>query len=41
MDLHLLAEELRELGDSVEVLAPPALLDAIRKGLEKVVADHA
>lgn len=41
MDLHLLAEELRELGDSVEVLAPAALVDAIRKGLERVVADHA
>lgn len=41
MDLHLLAEELRELGDSVEVIAPAALVEAIRKGLERVVADHA
>lgn len=41
MDLHLLAEELRELGEGVEVVSPPSLVDAIRKGLERVVADHA
>lgn len=41
MDLHLLAEELRELGPDIEILEPAALQDAIRLGLEKVASDHA
>ncbi len=41
MDLHLLAEELRELGPDLEILSPPELRDAIQKGLEKVANDHA
>jgi predicted DNA-binding transcriptional regulator YafY len=41
MDLHLLAEELRELGPDVEIVEPKALQDAIRLGLEKVASDHA
>jgi proteasome accessory factor B len=41
MDLHLLAEELRELGQDVTVLSPPELIEAIRIGLEKVASDHA
>jgi proteasome accessory factor B len=41
MDAELLAEELRELGDQVEVLGPASLIVIIRKGLEKVANDHA
>ena len=41
MDLHLLAEELRELGPDIEILEPVELQDAIRHGLEKVASDHA
>lgn len=41
MDLYLLAEELRELGPDIQVLAPVELRDVIRQGLEKVVSDHA
>jgi predicted DNA-binding transcriptional regulator YafY len=41
MDLHLLAEELRELGPDLEVLNPVELKDAIQKGLERVANDHA
>lgn len=41
MDLHLLADELRQYGKSVEVVAPEALKQAIRRGLEKVVSQHA
>lgn len=41
MDLHLLADELRQYGRSVEVLQPEALREAIRRGLEKVVNQHA
>ena len=41
MDLHLLAEELRELGPDVEILEPAELRDVIRLGLEKVASDHA
>ena len=41
MDLHLLAEELRELGPDIEILEPEELRDAIRLGLEKVANDHA
>jgi proteasome accessory factor B len=41
MDLALLAEELREIGPSAEVLEPKELREAIRKGLEKVASDHA
>ncbi len=41
MDLHLLAEELRELGSDIEILEPQELQEAIRLGLEKVASDHA
>ncbi|MEN9731443.1 MAG: hypothetical protein RL488_753 [Actinomycetota bacterium] len=41
MDLHLLAEELRELGPDIEILEPEELRDVIRQGLEKVASDHA
>jgi predicted DNA-binding transcriptional regulator YafY len=41
MDLELLAEELREFTLDIEVLAPKELIDTVRKGLEKVVAEHA
>lgn len=41
MDLELLAEELREFIQDIEVLGPKELIDAMRKGLEKVVAEHA
>ncbi len=41
MDLHLLAEELRELGPDIEILEPSELQNAIRLGLEKVASDHA
>ena len=41
MDLNLLADELRQYGKSVEVIEPEALRSAIRRGLEKVVSQHA
>lgn len=41
MDLYLLADELRQYGKSVEVIEPEALRTAIRRGLEKVVSQHA
>lgn len=40
-DLFLLAEELREYGSDIAVLSPPELAAEIRRGLEKVMADHA
>lgn len=41
MDVHLLAEELRGYGADVRVVAPQALVDAVRGGFEKVAAEHA
>jgi proteasome accessory factor B len=41
MDLHLLAEDLREYGSAIRVVSPKALVDAVRIGFEKVVDDHA
>ncbi|CAB4644662.1 unannotated protein [freshwater metagenome] len=41
MDLELLAEELREFTLDIEVLGPKELIETMRKGLEKVVAEHA
>jgi proteasome accessory factor B len=41
MDLHLLAEELRQYGRSVAVIQPEALKQAVRKGYEKVASLHA
>ena len=40
MDLQLLAEEIRELDDVV-ILAPQSLIEAVNRGFERVVADHA
>lgn len=41
MDLHLLAEELRDFALDIKVLKPKELELAIRSGFEKVAADHA
>lgn len=41
MDLHLLADELREFIFDVTVVSPDALKDAVRSGLEKVASAHA
>ena len=41
MDLNLLADELRQYGKTIEVIEPEALRAAIRRGLEKVVSQHA
>jgi proteasome accessory factor B len=41
MDLHLLAEDIRDYGSAVKVISPPALADAVREGFEKVVSAHA
>lgn len=41
MDLHLLADELRSYGRTVTVLQPTELRDAITRGLERVVNQHA
>lgn len=40
-DLHLLAEDLREYGNDVQVIAPSELAAAIKRGYEKVASDHA
>jgi proteasome accessory factor B len=40
-DIHLLAEELMEFVDHVEVLAPPELADLMRNNLEAVRNSHA
>jgi predicted DNA-binding transcriptional regulator YafY len=40
-DLALLAEELLEFGQSVQVLSPPELVDHITHTLEEVVKNHA
>ena len=41
MDLHLLAEELMEFADEIEVLEPSELADLIKANLQKVSDDHA
>ncbi len=41
MDLALLADELRQYGKTVQVLAPEELKLAVRKGFEKVANEHA
>ena len=41
MDLHLLAEELRDFALDLKVVRPKQLEEAIRAGFEKVVNDHA
>lgn len=41
MDLHLLAEELRDFGADIKVLRPKQLLDAVNAGFEKVASAHA
>ena len=41
MDVHLLAEELRQYGRSITVIEPDALIQAVRKGFEKVASQHA
>jgi len=41
MDLHLLAEELRQYGKTVTVVQPEALKQAVRRGFEKVASLHA
>jgi proteasome accessory factor B len=41
MDLHLLAEELRDFALDIKVIRPKQLEDAIRAGFEKVLNDHA
>jgi predicted DNA-binding transcriptional regulator YafY len=40
-DLALLAEELLEFGQSIQVLSPPELIDHITHTLEQVVKNHA
>lgn len=41
MDLHLLAEELRDFAMDIKVIQPRELADLIRSGFEKVASDHA
>lgn len=41
MDLHLLAEELRNFALDIRVIRPRELDEAIKSGFAKVVADHA
>ena len=41
MDLHLLADELREFIFDVTVISPDSLKDAVRSGLERVASAHA
>lgn len=41
MDVHLLAEELRVYGPNVRILGPQPLIDAVRGGFERVIANHA
>ena len=40
MDLHLLAEELREYAGQIEVVRPAELAKAIRAGFERVANGH-
>ncbi|MFM6971981.1 MAG: helix-turn-helix transcriptional regulator [Rhodoluna sp.] len=41
MDVHLLAEELRDFVFDIQVVKPKELAQAIKSGFEKVAADHA
>lgn len=41
MDLHLLAEDLRDFGADIKVLRPKKLIDAVNAGFEKVASAHA
>jgi proteasome accessory factor B len=41
MDVHLLAEELRQYGSNVQVVSPETLKAAVRRGFEKVADLHA
>ena len=41
MDVHLLAEELMEFVDHVEVVSPQELQDVLRSKLEAVRSTHA
>ena len=41
MDVHLLAEELMEFTDHVEILSPPELADIMKEKLEAVRTSHA
>jgi predicted DNA-binding transcriptional regulator YafY len=41
MDIHLLAEELMEFVDHIEILSPPELADLMRTNLDAVRNSHA
>jgi predicted DNA-binding transcriptional regulator YafY len=41
MDIHLLAEELMEFIDHIEILSPPELSDIIKVKLQAVRNSHA
>ena len=41
MDLHLLAEELRDFGSDIKVLRPKRLIEAVASGFETVASAHA
>jgi predicted DNA-binding transcriptional regulator YafY len=41
MDIHLLAEELMEFVDHIEILSPPELADILKVKLEAVRTSHA
>lgn len=41
MDLHILAEELRDFGADLKVIRPKKLIDAVNTGFEKVASAHA
>lgn len=41
MDVHLLAEELMEFVDHIEILSPPELVDVVKAKLEAVRISHA
>jgi proteasome accessory factor B len=41
MDVHLLAEELRDFGADIKVLRPKPLIEAVTAGFEKVASAHA
>lgn len=41
MDLHLLAEDLRDFGADIKVLRPKQLIETVTAGFEKVASAHA
>lgn len=41
MDVHLLAEDLRDFGADIKVLRPKQLIEAVSAGFEKVASAHA